>query len=451
MATNTYVALQTTTVSTPVSSITFSSIPQGYTDLVVVCNYASSNGLSFLYAILNSDTGSNYSVTDLYANGYGVGSSRASNLSINWLAYNVGCSSTVGDTITTINLMNYSNSNTYKTYLSQTRRANSTGAANYYGVDTQVNLWRNTSAITSLTLKNNTSGVDYNFAAGSTFTLYGVANADNFTKATGGIISEDSTYTYHVFGSSGTFTPKQALTADILVVAGGGGSGSSRGAGGGAGGLLGFTSQSLTATGYTVTVGGGGAGGASGSGNRGTNGGDSQFGALTLVKGGGGGAGAAQSTGSNGGSGGGTITTNGYGLATSGQGYNGGNGGSYLSGSGGGGAGAAGGDATGDTAPGSGGVGVSTYSSWGLATSTGHNVNGTVYYAGGGGGGKNGVGGTTSTGGYGGGGAGTNTADGLGATGLAYTGGGGGAGTNTTIGVAGSAGGSGVVIIRYLK
>ena len=49
------------------------------------------------------------------------------------------------------------------------------------------------------------------------------------------------------------------LTVDILVVAGGGGGGGAHGGGGGAGGLLGFTSQSLSnGTSNVITIGAGG-------------------------------------------------------------------------------------------------------------------------------------------------------------------------------------------------
>ena len=54
---------------------------------------------------------------------------------------------------------------------------------------------------------------------------------------------------------------KQKPFADYLVIAGGAGGASSRGGGGGAGAYRLETSQSLTATGYSVTVGAGGAGG----------------------------------------------------------------------------------------------------------------------------------------------------------------------------------------------
>jgi len=96
-------------------------------------------------------------------------------------------------------------------------------------------------------------------------------------KATGGTITSDATHWYHSFTASGTFTPLEALTIDIVVIAGGGGGGVAAGGGGGAGGVLGFASQSVTTTGYTCTV---GAGGSSGS-TSASNGNDSKFGSLT--------------------------------------------------------------------------------------------------------------------------------------------------------------------------
>jgi hypothetical protein len=91
-----------------------------------------------------------------------------------------------------------------------------------------------------------------------------------------------------------------------------------------------------------------------------------------------------------------------------------------------GGGGGAGANASGKN----GGIGTASYSSWGSATSSGQNVSGTRYYAGGGGGVPDGIGGSGGGGGYS-----TN--------GTVNTGGG--AGGNANIG------GSGIVIIRYLK
>jgi len=298
----------------------------------------------------------------------------------------------------------------------------------------------------------------YSYAANSTFSLYGIAAVGTTPaiapKASGGNrIDNDGTYWYHTFTSSGTFTPQTGISCDILQIAGGGGGGFTRGGAGGAGGLLAFTAQSLTAIPYNVTVGAGGAAGTSGNGGTGVN---SQFASLTASAGGGGGASGSItfSVGLPGGSGGGACgsgsgAVQAGGAATpSGQGNVGGDSATTgFFGAGGGGATVAGANAT-STTPGNGGNGSSAYSSWGLATTTGQNISGTVWYAGGGGGGRNSAG-TGALAGNGGGGAGGATADQVGFPGTANTGGGGGGGANTTIGVAGGAGGSGIIIVRY--
>lgn len=429
MATNTYVALDTKTVTSAVSSVTFTSIPQGYTDLVIVCSVSSTATANILLRFGNGsiDTASNYSNTFVYGTGSAAGSSRTSSQT-SLYAGAVGASSEFA--LSTIHIQNYSNATTYKTFLSRFAWISS-------AVYATVGLWRSTSAVNTLTLTSDGT----NFAAGSTFTIYGIA-ADDGTysaKATGGTITADQFYVYHTFTSSGTFAPTSSVNADILVVAGGGGSYTSPGGGGsgggGAGGLLGFTSQSLTPSSYTVTVGAGGTD---------ANGSNSQFGSLTAAVGGGRG-GAADTIGSVGGSGGGTgfRTPAGPAAGTSGQGYAGGNtSGSYpnFNSGGGGGAGAAGG--TGNTNGGAGGVGSNAYSAWATATSTGHSG----YYAGGGGGMIWYPSGSPGAGGTGGGGTGASTSTGTGSNGLANTGGGAGGSAQTA-----TSGGSGIVIVRYLK
>jgi hypothetical protein len=452
MATNTYVALHSTTLTSAVPSVTISSIDQTYTDLVLVANFDSSTS-SYSTLTFNGVTGTSYSRTRIITNTSAASSDRTSNAAgiIN-LTYNTAGTPVIG----IYQIFNYANTTRYKTAICRDANAADNAAAT-------IGLFRGstgsaTDAINSITLTK----VSGNFAVGSTFNLYGIRaeSVSPTTKATGGTVYSDSTYYYHVFGESGTFTPNQSITADILVVAGGGGGGDTAGGGGGAGGLLGFSSQSLTATGYTVTVGSGGTAGSGYNGSgKGGYGGDSQFGSLTLVKGGGGGGdytnvagGGAGGTGLNGGSGGGggsgTSSGGAGGSATSGQGYAGGAGaiiGSNYAAGGGGGAGAIGSAAVSNVAAGNGGIGLSTYSSWGLATGTGENVSGTYYYAGGGGGAQSY---NLSSGGYGGGGAGgSNSPATRGASGTANTGGGGGGGRDNLAG----SGGSGIVIVRYAK
>lgn len=433
MSTNTYVALRTTTVGTAVSSVTLDLTGiTGYTDLVLVFDGTTSGSINNTIRVGNGtiDTGLNYSCTILSGNGSSAVSTRRSNDTSFQPNYNGYTNSTQSNMI--VHFMNYSNTNTHKTILSRSNNAST-------GVDAVVGLWRSTSAINQIQLLANGG---YNWQAGSTFTIYGIA-ADTgayTTKATGGTVTTDQFWVYHTFTSSGTFAPTENILADVLVVAGGGGSTTGPGGGGtgggGAGGLIGFTNQSLTPSSYTVTVGAGGTD---------SNGSNSVFGSLTAAVGGGRG-GASDTIGSAGGSGGGTgfrTPSSGTAAGTAGQGNAGGNtSGGYpnFNSGGGGGAGAAGG--TGGGNGGAGGIGSNAYSAWATATSTGQSG----YYAGGGGGMVWYPSGSAGAGGTGGGGTGAASSTSSGSNGLANTGGGAGGSAQTA-----TTGGSGLVIVRYPK
>lgn len=432
MANNTYVALKTSTVSVATPTVTISSIPSGYTDLVLVMSGSTSGSINNTIRVGNGsvDTGSNYSCTILSGSGSSAVSTRRSNDTSFQPNYN-GYTNT-GQSQMIVQFQNYSNTTTFKTILSRSDNAAT-------GTDAVVGLWRSTAAIDTIQLLANGG---FNWQVGTTFTVYGIAAASVGAKATGGDIYQDATYFYHVFDSNGTFTPSQALTADILVVAGGGGAGFAYGGGGGAGGLLYGSSQSLgSGTAYTCTVGAGGNNGVNGSrvGVQGTNSSVSGSGFTTLTAIGGGGGGANQSGNqppTSGGSGGGASGDGGVnisgGAATSGQGFAGGAVTSgNTGGSGGGGAGAIGTAVVGNQTGANGGIGSATYSSWGVATGIGQLSSGTYYLAGGGAG-------SGGTGGLGGG---ANPAG----SGRANTGGGGGSDAGT------GAGGSGVIIVRYTK
>ena len=286
---------------------------------------------------------------------------------------------------------------------------------------------------------------------------------------TGGTLSSDSTYYYRTFtGTGNLIVSSNSLNADILAIAGGGAGGPHQGAGGGGGGVVYFANQSLSPATYSVEVGGGGTSSQNLQGTQ-TNGINSSFASLAAaVRGGAGGMGSTNgaSGGSGGGGGGanasptgtgGSSTQTGTG-ATAFYGNAGGNGSvgnTTATGGGGGGAGAAGANAVNNAQAGAGGIGTSVFSTWGSATLTGQNVNGTYYYAGGGGGGADERGsGTAGAGGSGGGGAGVKgTSPTTATSGTANTGGGGGGGSAGDGGVqtTSGAGGSGIVIIRYTK
>jgi len=433
---NTYKELDTKSLN-GISSITFTSIPQTYTDLVLVIKGVSSANQPANFRVGNGsvDTGSNYSRTGLSGNGSTATSYRGSS---EVYFYTDNASGANGDAVSTTYFMNYSNTSTNKTFLNR-------NGATSNNVRAIVGLWRSTVAI-------NTISADFGATlTGGTASLYGIANADlGAAKATGGIITEDSQYWYHTFGASGTFTPKQSLSCDVLVVAGGGGAGDG---GGGAGGVQTLTNQTLAATGVSITVGSGGTGGTNNSSNA-TSGNNSVFTGYLTANGGGPGQTPNRSNYNlAGGSGGGSVDQA-VAAGTASQGSAGGRGftdsASYDMGGGGGGFSVSGGAAA-AALSGSGGNGISTYSSWGLATGTGQNVSGTYWYAGGGSGGGGKVGFTgIGAAGFGGGGVGWYIGTGSGgpANGTVNTGGGGGGGTASN---PGGAGGSGVVIVRYAK
>ncbi len=421
MATNTYVALQTQVLTSTAASITFSSIPQGYTDLRLVMQGRTDTGNNVDYAVvkLNNDATSLYSRVEVYGDGSSTGSGRAAN-------FLIGISSTAqgGNTqlksATIMDFMSYSNSTTYKTVLYKEADASNIVLGGF-------GLYRSTSAISTITL----TPYYGTWQAGSTFTLYGIAAASVGAKATGGTIYQDASYFYHVFAGNGTFTPSQSISADVLVVAGGGGSsggtnGVSWGPGGGAGQVSSLTGTNLTATAYAVTVGAGGAGTVT-SGSTGSTGGASSLGAVLSAAAGYGGVA--------------PLTGGAAGIT-----YTGGSGSGSAAG---GGAGsAANGGAGSGTTGGAGGVGTTSSLINAIApvVGLGQLVSSSYYFAGGGGGGASTTGGA---GGYGGGGTGTNGGADTATIGAINTGSGGG-GSGVAYSKVGN-GGSGVVIVRYAK
>ena len=453
MASNTYVALQTVTASAA-STVSFTSIPATYTDLRIVAvgtsTTAGSSVNNWRMTFNGDSTSGLYSNTALYGNGSAAASARDSNGNYMYLGL-VGQTSNTAQPVSTFDIMNYANSTTNKTVIAR-------GSAASDSTYASVGLWRNTASINRVDLFMSGATVT------GTFTLYGIAAASVGAKATGGTIYQDASYFYHVFTGNGTFTPSQTLSCDYVIVAGGGGGGGQQGGGGGAGGLRAFSSASLSATGYTVTIGAGGVGGLGPSNSGATSGANTTFNSLSVT---GGGYGAANGTGANaasgGSGGGGGINSSSNGSGNAGgyspvEGYAGGATSSGDGGAGGGGAGGAGTSKDGSGNGKAGGTGASVYNSIDFSTwltATGLGSSGKL--AGGGGGGTSSSY-TAGAAGAGGGGAGynvdtpSNSAFSTIENGLLASGGGGGGGSQATTGNGrGGNGGSGVVIVRYAK
>jgi hypothetical protein len=440
--------IQTVELASAQKSISFNSIPQDFTDLVIY------------YSLRDTGTNGPYRVheTALSFNGSssgfsskGLGAEVPSTFSFpvtnfgGWHPDAASTANTFGNNV--LYIPNYTAATNKSYSIDQVAENNETKT--FFSI--VAGLWSNTSPITSVTFTCQGT----NLAAGSSISLYGVRRgSDGSTEvASGGVVTTSGGYTIHTFNSSGTFAPKRSLDVEYLVVAGGGAGAASNAGGGAAGGyrssVFGEASGggssaeskiSLSAgSSYQVTV---GAGGVYTSGlDINTPGSNSTMYNITAIGGGGGAYYNGGSGGSGGGAGGqGASSAGGTGISS--QGFSGGNSvGPNGGGAGGGGAAASGQNST-SVVGGNGGDGV--YSSI---------TGSSVARAGGGGGGGDNEGGARGLGGVGGGGnGGQGMTTYLPTPGTANTGGGGGGGAGQS-GVgnqAGASGGSGVVIIRYL-
>lgn len=159
---STYEKIATASGTGSAGDITFTSIPGTYTDLVLVANIFTTVNANETMRV-NGDTGNNYSTTSLYGTGTSALSSRGSNNNAMTFQSEVFSTSTVS-ALTVFNIMNYANTTTYKTVISRSNQANR-------ATEAQVNLWRNTAAITSITIAGAT------FTTDAKFTLYGIKAA----------------------------------------------------------------------------------------------------------------------------------------------------------------------------------------------------------------------------------------------------------------------------------
>ena len=172
---NTYEAIATLTASGGAATqLVMSSIPATYTDLVLIVNGGNSLSGATWAIQLNGDTGSNYSWTIMEGSGTTATSSRSSTSGLTiasmYFSYETGVGASGVTAIA--NFQNYANTTTYKTVL---MRQNTVTAPNYPGVSAGVGLWRNTAAITSITII--IPGGATNIASGTTFSLYGIKAA----------------------------------------------------------------------------------------------------------------------------------------------------------------------------------------------------------------------------------------------------------------------------------
>jgi hypothetical protein len=154
------------------STITFNNIPQTFTDLKVVASMRDTGAnIDYIsYLTFNNDAISGlYSNNRIYGNSASAISDRFSNVNFIYGAHDNGAGST-SNTFTNceIYIPNYRAANFKSTNSDYVVEQNSASTSVYQVL--VAGLWRNTNAITSLSLT--TSGTAY--VTNSTFSLYGV-------------------------------------------------------------------------------------------------------------------------------------------------------------------------------------------------------------------------------------------------------------------------------------
>jgi hypothetical protein len=148
----TYTPLATVTLGASASSVTFSSIPATYRDLILVSSPLHPSDVAILLRPNNSTTDA--SNVFMFGNGSTTASGTESRI--------VGATSNTSSSTMILQIFDYAATDKHKTFLLRSDKSSNTIA---YAAR-----WAQTTAITSLVLVPETSTL----SAGSTFNLYGV-------------------------------------------------------------------------------------------------------------------------------------------------------------------------------------------------------------------------------------------------------------------------------------
>jgi hypothetical protein len=161
---NTYELIEAKTLTSSASTVTFSSIPQTYTDLKLVISDRNDRTAAVndsVRLVFNGVT-TGYTAKRLYGNGSTIGEDTYDTIADN-------SSTSTADTFSNIEyyIPNYTSSN-HKSYVGDgvMEQIGSLGYQMFIA-----NLWSNTAAITSVQVKLDTAT---NYLSGSSFYLYGI-------------------------------------------------------------------------------------------------------------------------------------------------------------------------------------------------------------------------------------------------------------------------------------
>ena len=162
MATPTYSLIDSVTLGSSASSVSFTGISAtGKGDLVLVTDTITVSGAAAYFTRFNSDTGVNYSTVGYYGSGTVAVSNNTTADYFDLQGFSIASTSR---SLVLMNIQDFSATNKHKTVLT---RANRPDGSVYGGAGR----WANTNAITSIDVSASS-----NFAAGSTFHLYQIVS-----------------------------------------------------------------------------------------------------------------------------------------------------------------------------------------------------------------------------------------------------------------------------------
>ena len=163
MPTPTYTPIASTTLTGTQSSVSFDlTSVQNYRDVILVSSVLGNGGNTAPYIRINGLTTSIYN--NVYASGNGTAASSVAQTGITWLDRTPSSGSTTTPVQGQVHFFDYSVTDKHKSWLSRANRSDASTGMNAGRVAT-------TSAITTILIY---AGGANNFAAGSTFSLYGV-------------------------------------------------------------------------------------------------------------------------------------------------------------------------------------------------------------------------------------------------------------------------------------
>lgn len=143
-------SIATTTLSGNSTSFTFSSIPSTYKHLQLRCFLKPGSGDNDILLQFNGDTGSNYSYHTLFGTGSATGADGSANQTFIYLARAFNTANVGAGAI--VDILDYANTNKYKTARILAGFEDNTSHPGYRDVGLYSGSWRNTTAISSITI-----------------------------------------------------------------------------------------------------------------------------------------------------------------------------------------------------------------------------------------------------------------------------------------------------------